>query len=62
MILLFFISFNIFFKPFISSLNSSIITYFFEGVFSVFGIFEKSTVCFDLVAKSLYLLVGDSSD
>ena len=50
-ILVFFISLNIFFKPFISSLNSSIIIYFFERVKGkdIFGIF-----CYDLVPKRLY--------
>ena len=64
MILIFFISFNIFFKLFISSLNSSIIIYFFQGVKekSIFGIFEKLTVCFDLVPKNLYLFVSDSAE
>ena len=62
--ILFFISLNIYFKPFISSLNSSIIIYFFEGVKGkgFFGIFEKLTVCFDLVPKSLYLFVSDSAE
>ena len=52
------------FKPSISSLNSSIIIYFFEGVKGkgFFGIFKKLTVCFDLVQKSLYLFVSGSSD
>ena len=51
------------FKPFILFLNSSIIIYFFQGVegkdFS--GIFKKLTVCFDLVPKSLYLFISDST-
>ena len=38
--------------------------YFFEGVKEkgIFGIFEKLTVCFDLVPKSLYLFVSDSAE
>ena len=63
-VLVFFVSVNILFKPFISSTNSSIIVYFFEGVKEkvFFGIFKKLTVYFDLVTKSLYLFVSDSSD
>ena len=49
----FFISFNIFFKPFSLSLNSSIILYVYESA-KERDIFEKLTVCFDLVSKSLY--------
>ena len=53
-----------FFKLFSSSLNSSIIIYFFEGVKGngLFGILKKLTVCFDLVPKSLYLFVSDFSN
>ena len=38
--------------------------YFFEGVKEkcILGIFEKLTVCFDLVPKSLYLFVSDSAE
>ena len=59
----FFISFNIFIKSFSLFLNFSIIVYFFEGVKEkgIFGIFEKLTVCFDLVPKSLYLFISDSA-
>ena len=44
----FFVSFNMFFKLFSSSLNSTIIIYFFEGVKEkgISGIFEKLIVCF----------------
>ena len=40
----FFISFNMFFKFFSLSLNSSIIIYFFEGARAPFFIFEKLAV------------------
>ena len=51
-----------FFKLFSSSLNSSIIIYFFEGVKGngLFGILKK--FCFDVVPKSLYLFVSDISN
>ena len=54
-VLVFFISFNIFFEPLSSSLNSSIIIYFFEGA-------KELIVRFDLVPKSLYLFVSDSAE
>ena len=58
------ISFNILFKPFILSLNSSIIAHFFEGVEGkdFFGIFKKITVCLDLVPKGLYFLISGAGD
>ena len=38
--------------------------YFFEGAEEkgIFGIFEKLTVCFDLVTKSLYLFASDLAE
>ena len=55
MVPVFFISFNILFKPLSSSLNSLIIIYFFEGA-------KELIVYFDLVPKSLYLFVSDSAE
>ena len=51
--LVFFTSFNIFFKPFILSLIFLIIINFFESILRkrFFGLFEKITVWFDLVKK-----------
>ena len=63
MILVFYLS-QYAFKPFIWSLNFSIIKHFFKGVKGkdIFAIFEKLTVYFDLVPKSLYLFVSDSAE
>ena len=63
----FFVLLNIFLKLFSSPLNSSIIIYFFEGAEEyfqkgIFVIFEKLTVCFDLVTKSLYLFASDLAE
>ena len=51
-----FILFSMFVSYFSSSLNFSIIIYFFEGVKEkvIFGVLEKLTVSFDLVLKGLY--------